>query len=354
MTVAARRLAAQLLTGPPADSPEAVVQRLLAVQAQDGRGFRLAVRSRSSVPSAADVDAALTDRRTLVVSWLNRGTLHLVGADDYWWLHQLTAPRLVTANTRRLRQEGVSERQADRGVDTVMSELAAGPRTRAELRVALRDAGVPTDGQALVHVLMAASVRHRVVRGPVVDGEQAFVDASTWLPAPVPVDRDEALCRLAVRYLAGHGPAGERDLATWAGVSLGDARRGLSMATAELSNTAGLLDLREKGAATAMPPPRLLGSFDPVLHGWCDRSFLTGRHTGVVTTNGLFRPFALVRGRAVATWSLRDGRVALAPLAPISQADLVALRADAAAVVGFLGVPGLPGSHAGRMPVSSR
>ena len=46
---------------------------------------------------AADVDAALEDR-TLVVSWLNRGTLHLVAAEDYWWLHPLTLPQLATSN----------------------------------------------------------------------------------------------------------------------------------------------------------------------------------------------------------------------------------------------------------------
>jgi hypothetical protein len=54
--------------------------------------------------SASDVDAALADR-SLVVSWLNRGTLHLVRAEDYWWPHPLTTPQLpilpVTSSPRR-------------------------------------------------------------------------------------------------------------------------------------------------------------------------------------------------------------------------------------------------------------
>jgi hypothetical protein len=37
------RLVAQLLAGPPARDPVAVVERLLAVQAQDARGARLAI-----------------------------------------------------------------------------------------------------------------------------------------------------------------------------------------------------------------------------------------------------------------------------------------------------------------------
>ena len=100
-SVTAERCAAQLLCGDPAGSAEEVVRRLLAIQAQDPRGARLAVRARSAGLSASDVDAALA-RRSLVVTWLNRGTLHLVSAEDYWWLHPLTNPQLRAGNSRRL------------------------------------------------------------------------------------------------------------------------------------------------------------------------------------------------------------------------------------------------------------
>jgi hypothetical protein len=59
------RLAAQLLAGPPTRDPVAVVERLLAVQAQDGRGARLAIRARSTGLTVADVDRALTVDRSL-------------------------------------------------------------------------------------------------------------------------------------------------------------------------------------------------------------------------------------------------------------------------------------------------
>jgi hypothetical protein len=98
----AERFAAQLLAGEPARDPVAVAERLLAVQGQDPRGVRLAIRSRTAGLSAADVDRALSEQRTLVITWLNRGTLHLVRSEDYPWLHALTAPRMLTANARRL------------------------------------------------------------------------------------------------------------------------------------------------------------------------------------------------------------------------------------------------------------
>lgn len=338
----AERLTAQLLSGGGASSPERAVGRLLAVQAQDPRGARLAIRSRTTGLSAADVDAALTERRSLLVAWLNRGTLHLVRSEDYWWLHPLTTPQLVTGNARRLAQEGVSPAQTDRGVDVIREQVATlGPRTRTELRAALEAVGVPTAGQALVHVLVAASLRTDLVRGPMRGAEHCFVSARGWLGAPPePVERRVALARLARRYLAGHGPADANDLAKWAGTTLGDARAGLAALAGELVRRAdGLVDLPDREPPAPLPPPRLLGAFDPLLHGWVSREFVVGPHTGLITSNGLFRPFALVDGRAVATWGINDGRVAIRPLERIRRRDQQALQTDAVGVLQFLGLP---------------
>jgi hypothetical protein len=60
--VTAERCAAQLLGGDPAGSAKEVAGRLLAIQAQDPRGARLAIRARSAGLSASDVGAALARR----------------------------------------------------------------------------------------------------------------------------------------------------------------------------------------------------------------------------------------------------------------------------------------------------
>src|SRR6516165_8537184 len=167
----AQRLAAQLLSGPPAEDTVQVAGHLLAVQAQDQRGARLAVRARSRARSAADVDDALTRDRSVVVTWLNRGTLHLVRAEDYWWLHPLTTPPLMTGNARRLAQEGVPPDDAERGVAVIERSLTAeGPLTRAQLGERIARTGVRTQGQALVHLLVLASLRGIAVRGPAAGG----------------------------------------------------------------------------------------------------------------------------------------------------------------------------------------
>ena len=339
LAVTAQRCAAQLLCGDPAGSAEEVTARLLAVQAQDPRGARLTVRARSAGLSAADVDSALA-RRSLVVSWLNRGTLHLVRAEDYWWLHPLTTPQLKAGNARRLAQEGVPPADAERAVAAVHAALAAeGPLTRARLRERVAAAGVRTQGQALVHVLLLASIRGLVVRGPVAGRDQAFVLARDWLGAPpAAMGRAAALSELARRYLAGHAPAADRDLARWAGIGLRDARLGLAGCGA-VQRPDGLAELPPgpRRAAAVLPPPRLLGAFDPLLLGWASRDPVTGPHKQIVTVNGLFRPFALAGGRAVATWTITGGQVVLAPFADLGAETTAALAADAADVTRFLG-----------------
>jgi hypothetical protein len=337
--VTAERCAAQLLCGDPAGSAEEVAGRLLAVQAQDPRGARLAVRARSAGLSAADVDSALA-RRSLVVSWLNRGTLHLVRAEDYWWLHPLTTPQLLTGNARRLAQEAVPPQDAERAVAAVRAALAAdGPLTRAQLRERVAAAGVRTEGQALVHVLLLASIRGLVVRGPVVGRDQAFVLAGDWLGAPPPaMGREAALGELARRYLAGHAPAADRDLARWAGIGLRDARLGLAACGAvQREDGLAVLPSGPRRGAAVLPPPLLLGAFDPLLLGWASRDPITGPHKQIVTVNGLFRPFALAGGRAVATWTITGGQVMLAPFAELDTETRAALDADAADVTRFLG-----------------
>ncbi len=334
----AERLTAQLLAGEPVRDSCAVAERLLAIQAQDARGARLAIRARSTVPRAADVDRALTEDRSLLITWVNRGTLHLVRREDYPLLQLLTTPPQATGNMRRLAQEGVSPDDAERGVTCIVRALEeAGPLTREQLRDRLDAAGVPTAGQALVHLLMLASLRGLIVRGPIVDGRHAFVLVDDWLgPQPAP-DRDVALAELARRYLAGHGPSRERDLAVWAGITLGDARTGLRAIAGELHDAGdGLLDLASR-AAPADAPARLLGPFDPVLCGWRERSWILRGHTGVVTSNGIFRAIIVAGGRAAGTWSLSGGTPELQPFGRLSRADRAALEADAVAVREFLG-----------------
>jgi hypothetical protein len=334
------RLAAQMLSGRPARDPLVVVERLLAVQGQDGRGARLAIRARSRGLTVADVDRAFTRDRSLVITWLNRGTLHLVRSEDYPWLHALTTPPLLTGNARRLHQEGVSESQAELGVRTILRALAAdGPLTRSELGERVAAASVPTEQQALIHILFLASLRGLIVRGPMVGAHHAYVLKADWLGPSPPVDPERGLAELARRYLSGHGPASDRDLARWSGLPLGRARAGLRAIGAELTERDDhLVDLATRPRAAPLPAPKLLGAFDPLLMGWTSREPILGPAAHIVTSNGMFRPFALIEGRAAATWRLPGGEVTLEPFRELTPDERDELDRESRDVRRFLAV----------------
>jgi hypothetical protein len=261
-----------------------------------------------------------------------------VRSEDYPWLHALTAPRMLTANARRLAQEGVSPGDAERALEAIEHSLVEeGPLTRQQLRERIAAAGVRTEGQATVHLLVLASIRGLIVRGGMVAGQHAFALVRDWLGETGPIDRERALAELVRRYLLGHAPADERDLAKWSGLPLRDVRAGLSMIASALTQRPdGLLDLAGRRVPVTLPQPRLLGAFDPVLLGWRSREAILGSNHPVVTVNGLFRPFALIRGRAAATWSMPAGKVLLEPFRRLSREDAAALEGDAEDVVRFL------------------
>jgi hypothetical protein len=331
-----RRAAAQLLAGAHGLDGAAAVRQLLAVQAQDLRAARLALRARGAAAGAAEVDAALGADGALVVTWLMRGTLHLVAREDLPWLHSLTARLSAATNRRRLAQLGVRPEDA---LPAILAALAdRGPLPRAALAEHIAEAGIDARGQVLPHLLSLAAAAGEVVLGPVVDGAQRFALARDWLGAPQrPPARDLALAELARRYLRGHGPATAEDLAAWSGLPVGDARSGLAAIALELEQDGELVDLGGRPDPPTRLPPRLLPAFDPYLLGWKDRSFAVApEHARAVHPGGgIVRATAVANGRAIGTWSLRRGAVAISPFAPLPRSLAAALEREAAAVERF-------------------
>jgi hypothetical protein len=85
-----------------------------------------------------------------------------------------------------------------------------------------------------------------------------------------------------------------------------------------------------------LPPPRLLGPFDPLLLGWRSRELVLERAQEVVTTNGIIKAIVLVSGRAAGTWTMPGGRVELRLWGQQSKATTVALRRETSAVEAYL------------------
>lgn len=314
------RAVAQGLHRPRGTGVGDVVRRQLAVQAQDYRQAKLAVRARTRGLTATDVDAAM-DAREVVVTWVNRGTLHLMDREDHPWLLGLTGPTQRTPVLRRLADFDVGPDLAERQVGRIVAMLEReGPLDRRAVAERLETARRPGEGLSAVHALGLSGIRGLTVRGPIVDGQQRYALTRDWLgvePPPAELhgeERDRALAELARRYLHGHGPAGDRDLAKWSGLPLRDARAGLAAIAAELLDVPGLtgdlVALRaqaaEVDAAPSRIPARLLPMWDEQLVGWRDRRTVVREHDlpRFESKNGIVPAVVLHAGRAVGSWSL--------------------------------------------------
>jgi hypothetical protein len=309
----ALRAGAQLLAGEQAKTAEQVVRRLLAVQTQDLGAGLLSLRARVAKLTIPEAHQAINDK-AVVVTWVNRGTIHMLSPDDLPWLLALTAPTLRTGILRRLTLDGVSEANARKAIDVIVTALAdEGPLRREGLRARVNQAGLEAEGQALVHLLFRASYEGLIVRGPIAGRQHLFARTEDWLGRqPKPLPRDRALAELARRYLAGFGPATAADLAYWAGLPLRDARAGLERIAPELSqHEDGLVDLRGRAPAPERLPARLLPLWDDALVGHKDKSWLGD--AGRIFAGGMIGPAATRAGRVVGKWSARAGRVRVEP-----------------------------------------
>ncbi|MGW5053331.1 DNA glycosylase AlkZ-like family protein [Actinokineospora sp. NPDC004072] len=308
------RTAAQGLAGDRATSAVEAVRRVLALQSQDVRAARLAIRARSTGLTREDVDRAC-DGGSLVRTWAMRGTLHVMAREDVGWVVGLLGPRFAHAGRGRRAALGLTEEICARGAE-VITAAAAEPATRAELVDALRAAGIELDPktQAPIHLIAYTAMTGAIVRGPDrSDREPTYVRFR-----PAPVDEQVALARLAQRYLDGHAHATAEDFAAWSGLPLTKARAGHAAAAPP--------DPVDPG-----PSVRLLGHFDDYLLGHADRELVVPqRLAGAITRGGMVMPVVLVDGLVAGTWKLAGGAVEVD-----AQADC---RAEVADLGRFLGV----------------
>jgi hypothetical protein len=338
----ALRLRALGIAGPPAASPTDAVRGLLALQAQDLRGALWSVGLRSGA-TQAEVTAA-HESAAFVRSWPLRGTLHLVAAEDLPWLLELATGRVIASLAGRHRQLELDAADFARAERTALRLLDGATVTRAELLAAIEADGLSTAGQRGAHLLVRLAQTGVVV----LTAKDRWARLDAVVTAPRRLDRGAALRELALRYLTAHGPATDRDLAWWAGLTLADARAGIATARDELEELVldGTTYLHAPGLEPARPAVHLLPGFDEYLLGYADRSAtLAGAplETVVPGSNGMFLSTIVVNGEIVGTWrreaTAKGVTISPAPFRELSAAQEAGVARAAMRYARFLGVP---------------
>ena len=344
-------MAAQRIDSTEFTTPGDAVRWMLALQGQDFAGARWSVGLRY-VDATEDGVVAALDAGEVVRSWPMRGTLHLVAAEDLGWMLRLTAPRMMVSAARRRASLGITDADIERA-RTAAGVALTGRRvmTRDTLLATIDSAGVNTGGQRGYHLIWCLAQTGTLVLGPTEGRQQTFALLDDWVPNPRRLEPDEALGELALRYFRSHGPATDKDLARWSGLTLHDVRRGLAICGGWLTS----LDLggttyhvSPDTLALAAPPAHvhLLPGFDEYLLGYRDRTAaLAPEHSEAIVPggNGLFKPTIVVDGEVVGTWARRvkAGEIVIepAPFGRLSGRDRRGLEGAARTYGAFIGLP---------------
>src|SRR5262249_54232122 len=121
---------------------------------------------------------------------------------------------------------GVDEKDVSRANAALSRALAGGRHlTRAELSTIVR-----ASGPKLAGILMRAEIEAVICSGPRRGKQFTWSLVDERCPPAPPVERDEALGRLAGSYFRSHGPALVQDFSWWSGLTAADARRAIEIA----------------------------------------------------------------------------------------------------------------------------
>lgn len=344
---------------PPGASGTFVVAQLVrslgGIQAQDVRAARLALRVRSMGLLDADVERARVQERTIIRTWGQRGTLHLIATEDTGWLLPLLGPVFIAASRRRRAELGLDENTCTRGIRAVRDALAShGPLTRAELVEQLALHGIHLEGQARPHLLSRAALEGVICFGPDRGTEPTYVLLTDWA-APGSLEKslteETAYIELTHRYLSAYGPAMPEDMAAWSGLPLSKIRavwRQIAdqLIEVEIGNTAAWM---LKSRATWLDEPFsqnefvcLLPAFDIYLLGYQSRDLTVPRQyaKSVNAGGGMLHPVVLVNGRAVGTWKSERRKsqfdVIVEPFEPLDPIVYPKLETEIADIARFL------------------
>ena len=293
-----------------------VVGEIGGVQAQVMSAAELQVGVRVDC-TVDDVRHALWTRRTLVKTWLMRGTLHLVPAEDLPIFTAAMSAFGIRNTNAWLKWLQITERELTELTDAIGHTLDGRGLTREELIAKVGKGRSEAIQQAMKSgwggVLKPVARKGRLCFGPNRGQSVTFVRPEQWLGSWREMDPDTALIEVARRYLRAYGPATKSDFARWWGTWPGVGNRAWAGLAGELvpvtiegvnadvlAFDAGRIRKQPATASVQLLPP-----FDPYVMGHSSRDHIVeaANLSKVSRTAGWISAVVLVDGRVAGTWS---------------------------------------------------
>lgn len=326
-------------------SAEDVVRSLGAVQGQDYGQSLWALGLRTATGRVADVEEALRSGR-VVRTWLMRGTIHYVLAEDLRWMLTLFGSRyLARQGPKAWQYHHMTPELMSLARKTFVEALTGGGcLTRREMIDLMAGVGIPDDRQQSYFTFLHLAQEGLVVPGPPRGKEQTFVLLDEWAPHQREVDGDdEALAILASRFFDSHAPATLADFANWCGIGVREATRGLEAVKPALVREE--FDGKEYWLPPGLEPGSgalLLPAYDELLIGYKDRGahFTRYPEIPISTYNGMFYATIVEDGQVAGLWRRVMKKTSVdVELRPLPGFDVDTLADHVARFSDFLGQP---------------
>ena len=293
-----------------------VVGEIGGVQAQVMSAAELQVGVRVDC-KVTDVRDALWKRKTLVKTWLMRGTLHLVPSKDLPLFTAAMSAFGIRNTNAWLKWMQITEAELTSLIDAIGRALDGQALTREEL-IAKVGKGRSERAQAAMKsgwggILKPVARQGLLCFGPSRGQSVTFVRPEKWLGSWREMDPDAALTVLARRYLRAYGPATKSDFTRWWGTWPGVGNRawaGLAGDLAPVSIDGQRADMLAADVTRVKKLPtggsvQLLPAFDPYVMGHSSREHIVeaAHQSKVSRVAGWISAVVLVDGRVVGTWS---------------------------------------------------
>jgi hypothetical protein len=347
MNIAKTRLFSQHIGTNLCSSPEDVIRSLGAVQSQDYAHSLWAIGLRTQNATIADVEKALTDGK-IIRTWLMRGTVHMILAEDITWMRNLFSERILARLTPKAwAYHDMTPQLMDLANTTITQALRDKTiLTRKELIHRLAEVGIPDDKQQSYFIFGYLSQSGVICPGPPQGKDQTFALLDNWATNQRILTREESLAVLAERFFTSHGPASVADFANWSGLKMSDAKFGLSAVQSKLKSlTRGDTTYWMSRDATEGGGLFLLPGYDEFLIGYKDRSpsFETYGSTPISTYNGMFYATIIDDGQVLGVWKRviksKAIDIVLHPIVKLSQKQMSQIEAQVATYSEFLNKP---------------
>lgn len=343
-----------------------VVKDISGLHAQASTTPYLSLWNRVENFENESLDNALYRDRSLVKTWVMRGTLHIIPSQDLPIYNRALRRMWLEHHGRYMRAPDWPSPEERRNLihPKILEALAGRPLKRKELnakiQLLLKDDSKPY--QRLFSgwggILKETAYKGLTVHAQPCDRESCFARLDKWLPEInlESMDEESAQKRLVIKYLNGYGPATQRDFCLWSGMMASEAERAIEDSSRLLEEVKvegkkeRFLMLRDDVRALdsmssdEKAPACLLPKFDSILLGHKDRTrIVRDKHSKrVFKKAGDVAATVLINSQVVGTWRQKKSKntlmVIITPFVKISKEDMQQVEERANELGQYLGL----------------